>query len=112
MRSANGWMFGVTVAMLAGPLWGQLPEIAASVATTPAPTRVHFDMTATPPALTPEQEALIAARRDRGPLPHATPLPDGTSAVTRPDSAPLRMTPGLGGAGAPSAAPGTFTLFT
>ena len=82
MRSAQTWISGIAVALLAGPLWAQLGGTAASVATVSASTRVHFDMTAAPvpPSLTPEQ----LVQRDRGPLPHATPLPDGTSAVSRP----------------------------
>ena len=104
MRTASRWMFGAVFALLAGPLWGQ-GGLSASVATMPAPTRVHFDMTATPPVLTPEQ----LARRDRGPLPHATPLPEGVSAVARPDSLPAGATDA--GAGT-KAVPGTFTLFT
>jgi len=111
MRSAHKWMFGVAAALLAVPVWAQPQGVAASAATMSAPKRVHFDLTATPPALTPEQQALMAERRDRGPLPHATPLAEGASAVTRPDSVPaaLAATPK---AGAPTAAPGTFTLFT
>ena len=88
MRSADRWVFGVVVALVAGPLWGQQGGLAASTATVAVPKAVHFDMTSTPPVLTPEQQALITARPDRSPLPHATPLPDGTSAVVRPDSLP------------------------
>ena len=78
---------------------------AASTGSTPAPRFVHVDMTATPPKLTDEQKAL----RDRGPLPHATPLPAGASAVPRADSV---VDPGSATAVLPNVlAPGDFTLF-
>ena len=108
MRTANALI--VVVALIASVARAQDGSAVGNAALMQAPTRVHFSMSAAPPVLTAEQQALVAARRDRGPLPHATLLPTGTTAVARSDSIASRPTPGPGPSGAPNA-PGTFTLF-
>ena len=90
--------------------------IAASSAAVPAPTRIHFDMTEAPPELSGALAAQLAARRDSGPRPYQVPLPVGTTAEQRPDSAPDSRTatvtpPASATQDTAVAAPGTFTLF-
>jgi hypothetical protein len=86
----------------------------ASTAVAPPATRVQVTMTAAPADLAATEQALDAARRDRGPLPHATPVPVGVTAESRADSVPDPQT--ATGAPRPKAgvqlkAEGTFTLF-
>ena len=91
--------------------------IQASTSTMPAGTLVHVSMSSEPPILTDEQRAVYEQHSARGPLPAASPLPVGDTAVERPDSAADPRTPTAEGTttssqqpAAPSA-PGTFTLF-
>ena len=89
-------------------------SIVASTATMGAPTMVHVQMTNTVPELTDQQKALLEARSGRGPLPAASPLPVGTTAVQRADSAPnprQASDPPARSANASPTAPGTFTMF-
>lgn len=62
--------------------------LAASTGNVSAATRVQVQMTDTMPELTAQQRAWLAARGDRGPLPAASLLRAGSTAVARPDSLP------------------------
>jgi hypothetical protein len=92
-------------------------SITAQESAANGPHFVHVTMSSEPPASSREQRALVERQESLRPLPQASPLPAGETAVRRPDSAvnPSTQTTENNaadnqGANAPNA-PGTFTLF-
>jgi hypothetical protein len=92
-------------------------SIQAATAFAGIPQRIHVQMTSAPPELTAEQIAARERWEQTRPLPAASPLPVGRTAVQRSDSivdprteTVEKLLPQIPLPGAPSA-PGTFTLF-
>jgi hypothetical protein len=96
-------------------------QVESSPVTAPGATFIYVPMTPEPPALTDAQKAQLEQRQMGRPLPHAFPLPDGTTGVQRPDSVPdpSTATPASptssldaqASAEITALVPGTFTLF-
>jgi hypothetical protein len=107
---------GPSDALLQAPA-AQEGAVESTTATIAAPTMIQVSMSSEPPVLTAEQLAAQEEMQARGPLPRALPLPEGNTAVQRPDSMvdPNTATaaPDLLASEQPMApsAPGTFTLF-